>query len=279
MDKAMQKKKKRKPLRRAEHWGAQVMPMAGRLAVLLICVTVFGLIFSAVQGIGAIGLRVTLSFLFTAVMLLLCAYEGAVCGAKDAAASRSYTALKEKHAPLTAKDDAACYHPLKALCAVLAVFAVPLALSAVLAVNAKDYTYALQDLPAWLTDSYGSRGDVMAPLAAYSAEMHMAAMDWVRLLVRLPVMMFINFFADPQRMSGLIDRLSPLFMLSYPALFFAGYLLGPRINRRHEKENRRAKKAAVRRAEKSSLAKELTGAQGQVHYGQRKEEHKRKELV
>ena len=43
--------------------------------------------------------------------------------------------------------------------------------------------------------------------------------------------------------------------------------------------NRRAKKVAVRRAEKKSLVEELTGAQGQVHYGQKKQEHKKKELV
>ena len=152
-------------------------------------------------------------------------------------------------------------------------------LSVIVALSAQDYTYALQDLPAWLTDSYGSRGDVLAPLGAYTAGQGLTALDWMRLLVRLPEMICINFFGDPQRMSAMIDRLSPLFIASYPLAYAAGYLLGPKVNRKQEKQNRRAKKAAVRKAQKSNLVEELTGAQGQVHYGHQKEEHKKKELV
>ena len=281
MDKTTEKKKnkKKKPLRRAKHWGSQVLPMAGRLAVLLIAVIVLGLMFSALQGVGSAWLRVALTVLIVSGLLLLCMNEGMSKGAQDAQDSRNYVSLEAKGVALEEKDDAACYHPLKALCAALVVNIVPLALSLIVALSAKAYTYALQGLPAWLTDSYGSRGDVLAPLGAYTAQQGLTALDWMRLLVRLPEMIFINFFSDPQRMSAMIDRLSPLFIASYPLAYMAGYLLGPKINRRHEKENRRAKKAAVRKAQKSSLVEELTGAQGQVHYGRQKEEHKKKELV
>ena len=82
-------------------------------------------------------------------------------------------------------------------------------------------------------------------------------------------------------MSAVIDRLSPLMMMVYPVMYVIGYLLGPKINRKVEKQNRRAKKVAVRKTQKSSLVEELTGARPQVHYGQRREEdkHKRKELI
>ena len=281
MDKATNQanRKKKKPLRRAEKWGGQVLPMAGRLAALLAAIVVMGLMFSALQGVGAAWLRIALSALIVSGMLLLCLNEGMSKGAQDAQASRNYAALKEKGAPLERKDDAACYQPLKALCAALAVFGVPLALSVVVALAAKPYTYALQDLPAFMTDAYRARGDVFAPLGAYTAQQSLAAMDWIRLAVRLPEMMFINFFGDPLRMSAVIDRLSPLFIASYPLLYVLGYLRGPAIHRKREKENRRAKKIAVRRTSRSSLAEELTGAQGQVHYGHRREEHKKKELV
>lgn len=283
MDKAKEKKtpknRKKKPLRRARHWGGQVLPMAGKLVVLLIAVVVMGLMFSALQGIGSMALRAALSALIVSGLLLLCMNEGLSKGALDAAASRSYVSLKAKGIALEEKDDAACYHPLKALCAALVVFGAPLALSVIVALSAKEYTYTLQDLPAWLTDSYGARGDVFAPLGAYTTAQGLTAMDWIRLLVRLPEMIYINFFSDPQRMGAVIDRLSPLFIASYPLIYTIGYLAGPRVNRKHEKENRRAKKIAVRKAQKSSLAEELTGAQGQVHYGHQKEEHKKKELV
>ena len=167
------------------------------------------------------------------------------------------------------------------MCAALLVFGVPLALSVFVAVTARPYTYALQDLPVWLTDSYGARGDVMAPLGAYARQTSLTAMDWAHLIVRLPEMIYINVFPDPQRMSALIDRLSPLMLATFPLAYGIGYLCGPRLNRKRERMNRRAKKVAVRKAEKSTLAQELTGAQPQVHYGQRAQgdRPKKKELV
>lgn len=277
MDNAV-KKKKKKPLRRAQHWGSRVMPMAMKLVVPMIAIIVMGLMFSALQAVGQ-GLRIVLALVIIAGMLLFLFSEGLNRGAEDAAASRNYASLSAKGVKLEAKDDAMCYHPLKALCAVMAVFIVPLALSVAVAVLAKEYTYVLQDLPTWLTDSYSVREDVMGPLGAYTVQQGMAAMDWLRMIVRLFVMNYINLFGDPLKMSFVIDRLSPLFILSYPLAYMIGYLRGPASNRRLEKMNRRAKKVAVRRAEKKSLVEELTGAQGQVHYGHKKEEHKKKELI
>ncbi len=275
------KNRKKKPLRRAQRWGREIPAMVGKLLSLMIAIVVMGLMFSALQGVGAAWLRIALSVLILSGMLLLCMNEGLTKGAADAASSRNYAGLEEKGHKLEAMDDAACYHPLKPVAAGLALFAIPLALSAIVALCAKEYTYTLQDLPAWLTDSYGARGDLLAPLGAYKRETALTALDWMRLMVRLPLMTFINLFPDPMRMSALIDRLSPLMMLSFPALYVLGYLCGPRIQRKREKSNRRAKKVAVKRSQKKSLVEELTGAQGQVHYGHRKEEEKktRKELV
>lgn len=279
MDNAVKKKKKKKkPLRRAQHWGSRVMPMAMKLVVPMIAIIVMGLMFSALQAVGQ-GLRIVLALVIIAGMLLFLFSEGLNRGAEDAAASRNYASLSAKGVKLEAKDDAMCYHPLKALCAVMAVFIVPLALSVAVALMAKEYTYVLQDLPTWLTDSYSVREDVMGPLGAYTVQQGMTAMDWLRMIVRLFVMNYINLFGDPLKMSFVIDRLSPLFILSYPLAYMIGYLRGPASNRRLEKMNRRAKKVAVRRAEKKSLVEELTGAQGQVHYGHKKEEHKKKELI
>ncbi len=278
MDNAVKKKKKKKPLRRAQRWQSRVLPMAVKLIVPMIVIIVMGLMFSALQAVSQ-GLRVVLAIAIIAGMLLLLFSEGLTRGAEDAQASRSYVNLAAKGAKLEEKDDAMCYHPLKALCAVLVVFAIPLALSVVVAVTAKPYTYTLQDLPTWLTGTYASREDVMGPLGAYMVEAGLKASDWLRMAVRMFVMNYINLFDDPLTMGLTIDRLSPLFILSYPAAYMIGYLRGPASNRKLEKMNRRAKKVAVRRAEKKSLVQELTGAQVQVHYGQKKEEHKRKELI
>ncbi|MGN0995542.1 MAG: hypothetical protein ACI4PG_01395 [Candidatus Ventricola sp.] len=281
MTKTPGNQKKRKPLRRAQHWLGQVPPMAAKLAAALVAIVVMGMMFSALQAIESTVLRGALSLLIASGLLLLCVNEGMTRGTADAANSRSYAAALEKGTALDARDDAQCYQPLKAVCAALLVFGVPLALSVFVAVTAKPYTYTLQDLPVWLTDSYGARGDVMAPLGAYARQTSLAAADWVRLIVRLPEMIYINVFPDPQRMSALIDRLSPLMLATFPLAYVIGYLCGPRLNRKRERMNRRAKKVAVRKAEKSTLAQELTGAQPQVHYGQRaqSDQPKKKELV
>lgn len=273
--------KKKRPLRRAQRWGSQVLPMAGRMLVTLVAVTVMGLMFSALQAIDTLWLRLVLSLTIFSGMLLMYVNDGMMKGAGDAAASRFYVSAKERGLAIGQKEDAACYHPLKAICAALAVFGLPLALSVIVALTAQEYTYAMQDLPRWLQDSYGSRSDVMGPLGAYSAQQGMEILDWIRMIVRLPILIMVNLFPDVQGMSATIDRLSPLMLLTYPAAYLGGYFAGPKSNRMREKQNRRAKKIAVRKTQKSNLVEELTGERPQVHYGHKKEDskHKRKELI
>lgn len=283
MDKANKSKapKKKRPLRRAKHWGSQVPAMMGRMLVTLIAITALGLMFSALQAVEMMWLRALLSLAILSGMLLMYVNDGMTKGAGDAAASRYYVSAKERGLKLEEKDDAACYNPLKAVCAAIAVFGIPLVCAAAVALTAKEYTYTLQDLPGWLTSSYGARGDVMAPLGAYSAHQGMTILDWVRLVVRLPILTMVNLFPDVQEMSASIDRLSPLMMAVYPLAYVIGYLFGPKINRKRETQNRRAKKIAVRRTQKKGLVEELTGERPQVHYGHKKEDekHKKKELV
>jgi len=273
--------KTKKPLRRAQRWGRPAARMALRLAGFMVAVIVMGLIFSALQAIEAVWLRIGLSAALTAGVLLLCMNEGLNRGMADAAASRSYESMVSRELKVSAKEDAACFQPLKPIIAALVVFAVPLALSAYLAMTTTGYTYTLQDLPTWVSGSYGMRSDVMGPLSAYTTRAQIQSADWIRMFVRLPIMMMINLFPDPLTMSGLIDKLSPLCIAAYPLMYVLGYFIGPRANRKLEKQNRRAKKIAVRKAQKKGLAAELTGSQMQVHYGQKADsaKHKKKELI
>lgn len=277
----MNNAKKKKPLRRAKHWGARVWPMAGRMAVILVAVAVMGLMFSALQVVSSIVLRDIISLAILSGILLMMYSEGLTRGVADADASHAADRLEKLGRPLTRKEESACYQPMKALCACLVVFAVPLALSLYLAATAKPYTYALQDLPAWLTGTYGAREDVMAPLTAYAQSATFTLRDGIRLVVRLAVLIYINLFPDPQTMAQMIDRLSPLMVMTYPIACMIGYLRAPAVYAKRQSMQRRAKKAAVRKAQKKSMVDELLGSGGDVHYGQRvgQEEHKKKELI
>ena len=274
-------KKQKKPIRRAKKWGPRVLPMAGRIIPLLILIIVLGLMFTAVQAIEIYWLRAAISLAVTAVMMILLYSEGLNTGVLDVNASYAFMQAKADGRELGAKEDASCYHPVKALCAAMTVFAVPLAISIYLALNAREYTYTLQSLPTWLTQTYGIREDVMTPLAAYAQTAGMAIADWLRMFVRLFILLMINFFEDPQKMTAMIDRLSPLMLMVLPAAYMVGYLYSPRKAEKIRKDNRRAKKIAVRRAERRKIAPELIGAQNQVHYGHKKDEktRKKKELI
>ena len=58
-------------------------------------------------------------------------------------------------------------------------------------------------------------------------------------------------------------------------------LRAPAVYAKRQSMQRRAKKAAVRKAQKKSMVSELLGSGGDVHYGQhpQQEEHKKKELI
>lgn len=283
MDKSAKKKKKgTKPLRRAKHWQAQAPHMAGRMVLSVLLTLMLGMMSSVLQGIGTLWLRFLLALAVAAVTLMMYFVEGLTKGGDDAAASRFYMQMEKAGHKLDASDDESCYHPLKAVCACAIVYSVPLVLALVLSVTAQPYTYTLQDLPTWLTGSFGGRADVMGPLGAYTqTRASIGPLGWVRVVVRLLIMCYVNLFADPLRMTGTIDRLCPLFLLTYPLAYALGYLCGPRMQKKREKENRHAKKVALRKAQKSNLASELVGVQNAVHYGQRPdaEKPKKKELI
>ena len=68
---------------------------------------------------------------------------------------------------------------------------------------------------------------------------------------------------------------------TYPVAYVLGYLRGPAHSAKEAAMNRKAKKVAVRKAQKSHLAQELVGSGGDVHYGHKtqNEQKKRKELI
>ena len=121
----------------------------------------------------------------------------------------------------------------------------------------------------------------MAPLAAYAQQAGVSVYEILRVLVRLLELIFINLFEDPLTMSAAIDRLSPLMIATYPIAYVIGYLRGPAHSAKEVAMNRKAKKVAVRKAQKSHLAEELVGGGGDVHYGHKAQDDqkKRKELI
>ncbi|MCI6376032.1 MAG: hypothetical protein MR821_12175, partial [Clostridiales bacterium] len=70
------KKKHVKPLRRAQRWGGQVLPMAGKLLAITLASVVVGLMFSALQMIESLWLRALISLAILSGVLLMHFSEG-----------------------------------------------------------------------------------------------------------------------------------------------------------------------------------------------------------
>lgn len=273
--------KKKAPIRKAKNFMKEAPRISLRLLMYVVVTVVMGLLFSVIQSIENDALRMALAALMGFAVLAIYFMEGVSRGTADAMNSSQIARLEKAGHEIGAKEDASCYHPLKALAGAMILFAVPLVLAIVLALNAKDYTYVLQDLPTWVAGSYGAREDVMGPLAAYTTAMGTGALDWIRIFVRLFMLVFINLFDNVQTAIATIDRLSPLFILLYPVAYVIGYLCGPAQQTKLEKMNKKAKKVAVRKQQKKKLADELLGSQNVPHYGQKadKNAHKKKELI
>ena len=141
------KTKKPAPLRRAANWGMEVPAIAGKLILITAVTVVLGLLFSSIQAIEMDWLRLLITGGVILCSLALFFAEGLGKGSSDAGNSRQLARLEKAGNTLTAKEDASCYHPLKALCGAMLLFALPLAIAVFVALNAKEYTYLLQDLP------------------------------------------------------------------------------------------------------------------------------------
>ena len=274
-------KNKKRPLRRAKNWMKEVPGIAGKMSIIAIVIVVLGLLFSMVQNLEIAWLRIAITCVVVAAGLSFCFSEGANKGSGDAMNSRQMAKLEKEGKTITAREDASCYQPLKALCGAFLLFALPIAMAAVVAVCAEEYTYVLQDLPTWLTGSYAAREDVLAPLSAYTQMASTTAVEWLRVFSRLFMLPFVSLFSDPQRMSLIIDRISPLCIASYPLAYVLGYLRGPAEMEKLKKQNKKAKKIAVRKQQKSNLTRELLGETNVPHYGHKaeKDKPKKKELI
>ena len=255
--------------------------MARRLALSYLAVSVLGLMLSGVQAIGIWWLAALLTGVIVLGLAFLVFNEGMTRGVAGAEASYQWEKQEKAGRKPDPAEDKKRFSVSKAVLAAAIVFTVPLILAVIVALQTKPYTYVLQDLPLWMTQNYGNRADVMAPLAGYLQASPMESVGWLRIVVRLLGMIFVNFFPDPQGQVDLIDRTIPLLMLIYPAAYVAGYLQGPRRFVKMVFSQRKAKKAALRKAEKKSLAEELVSTGATVHYGHRNdvEEDNRHRLV
>ncbi len=252
----------------AEGWKRALPAVCRRLAVAALAVVVLGMLTGGMAAVASGVLRAVLSGAILAALLAVLVIEGIGAGMKDASVSFRAARAKKEGKPVLPEDKQACWHPLKAVFASAIVFAIPLLLCVFIAATAKPYQ--LPETPAVSEeDSMSSR--TQADSEKETEQEPIGARIWVRVIVRMTEMAAVGLFGDPEKNALLLDRLTPLFMLLYPAAFTAGYCLGPYRQAMLEAKERRAAWRALRKHKSNRLADELTRGGGEVHYGHRAE--------
>ncbi len=220
-------------------WTRDVLRSAGKILVYILALGMLSLMLAQLLMTKNHALRILLNAVAFGGVWALLFLEGGAQGQKAVAHDRMLAQRVEQVAEPDKR--AGRYRPMRgALAALLAALPLFLAASA-LAVLAKPYTYALQDLPLWLA-GYRERADIGAPLAYYAVHSAPAAADYLRIGVRL-VIMPAAYIAGGfgTAASLLLDRLSPLLVLLLPSAFALGYLRGPALDRKMLARNEQAK--------------------------------------
>ena len=261
--------KKLPPPRRAKAWHKRIAAQSGRLFLILVATVILGLMFSGLQTIGIFWLAELINAVILGLFLFLFFNEGLSAGVRDTDMSRRMEKLEKEGRMVSAQDDALCYSPVRSVVCAVAVLILPFLLAVIVGLLSKPYTYRLQDLPTWLTQNYSVRSDIMGPLGAYMKPVTLDTVDWLRLVARILGMIFVAFFPDPQKQVFIIDRTLPVLFVLYGCAYVIGYLCGPSRYAKLSKQQRKAKRVAQKKAQRRSLAEELTRQGAEVHYGER----------
>lgn len=231
----------------------------------LIATFIFSFIVCASTGFSSIVLRLFINIVIIFAVLVIYFNSGTNNGAEAVARGEILYQKEQKGTPFTDTERRVSFHPLKGFMigflATLPFFITAL----IFALNARIQTTDSGTLPSWM-QAYIRRSDIGAALVQYTQPEAMSVIDFLRMIIRVCLMPFVNIVGSSNR-NGLIvlERLSPMIMLLPAASFGFGYLSGQSIRTRvhtaiSENEKRRMKKekrARRKRTERSHEPEKL----------------------
>jgi len=199
-------------------------------------------------------LRVPLIGLLILLGIALLFMDGSYRGEKDCGLGETLDKLAKKgqYAP-SADEDARRYRRMKGIWGALAGAVPMLLLSVFLALTAKPFAYALQDLPGWLSP-YLHRPEIGGGVAYLEDVTVVAtAADYVRVAVRFVLFPYVGLAGTLNDAGSLLlDRVSPLLTLILPAAAAVGYQFGPRRRAKTVKALEEAKNKPRKRLKKEA---------------------------
>lgn len=227
--------------------GRPLLAIAGRTVGTIVLVAVLGLLLQTFATIGNLFVRAVIA----CAVIVACFWMQLVSGGEQGERDVTFGSMLQKrmadgYMP-TAEERAKCYAPLRALLGAL-LGALPFVLCAlVVAAVAQPYTYALQDMPSWMS-AYAYRADVYAPLNYYSELGGATLPDYLRIVVRACNMIYLLPFGNNVMYYAFqIDRLGPVLLLILPLGYALGYLRGHALHVKRLAYNEQAKAATLKK--------------------------------
>lgn len=194
-------------------------------------IIVFFIVFIACATASFSNLILRILFNAAVIILALVVFfnNGSKRGTEDVTRGEILYQKQEKGQDYADSERRMCFHPMKGY--MIGVFgSVPFVLLALwLALNTSVQMTGAGALPSWM-QSYTRRSDIGNALVNYVQPEGMKVLDYLRALVRIMVMPFVNLAgASDKNAVLLIERLSPLILLLPAAAYGSGYLTGRNV--------------------------------------------------
>lgn len=212
-------------------------------------------------------LRIFLNAAVVILALIVFFNNGSKRGAEDVAKGEILWQKKEKGLDISESERKLCFHPFKGYVIGVAGTLPFILLALYLAVNTSLQMTGSGTLPSWM-QTYTKRGDIGNALINYTQPEGMAFIDYIRMIVRIMMIPFVNIAGNADK-NGilLVERLSPLLLLLPAAAYGSGYLTGRSIRTqihtainvndqkriRREKKRRNARNRAAQNREPEKL--------------------------
>ena len=221
----------------------------GFFGIMLITIFV-AFIVCAAATFNSFILRLLMNTAVILVLLMIFYNKGAGRGAEAVARGEILYQRREKGLEYSEGEKRICYHPLKGYLTGL-IGTVPFLIAAI--ILALFTTVQMTDagvLPSWM-QAYVGRSDIGDALVHYTQPEGMGFLDYVRTVVRICILPFVNIVNFNNRNGMvLLERLSPLLLLLPAAAYGTGYLRGKKVRTQIHTMIKTNEQKRIRREEK-----------------------------
>ena len=222
---------------------------------LLVC-ALFSFIICSSTGFAGTVLRVIINLIMIAVILSIYFNNGTNQGTDAVARGEILWQKKEKGQFFSDKEQSICFHKAKGFLIGLIGTAPLFVVALLFSLNTSMQMTDSGGLPSWM-DAYTGRGDIGNALVQYLQPEGMNMVDYLRVVIRVCMMPFVNLIGYENKTGMLIlERLSPLVMILPAVSYGLGYLTGRDVRTnvhtailRNEKRRNRMEKKKSRNSQ------------------------------